>query len=217
MAGTRYPMISHEIRRTLLVLVLLGSVLLHLSLWYVTLILFLLAGVLAWMFRDPERAIPSHPLAVISPVDGEVVSIATLPNPYIEGDSVCISLKMTMASVFRIRSPIEGKVLQRWFLLPGDPLPMQQGAVFRLQISSLIQSDEGDNVVLTMRHCTRRFTPRCDIQVGERIGQGQRCGIIPFGAVVDLYVPQNARITVSEGDRVKAGSDIVAQLSRHEE
>jgi len=217
MAGTRYPVVSHEIRPTLIVLVLLGAVFLHLSFWYITVLFVVAAGLLAWMYRDPEREIPSSPLAVVSPVDGYVVSVATLPNPYIEGDAICITLKMTMASVFRIRSPIEGKVLERWYLLPGDPLPMQQGAVFRLQISSWLQSDEGDDVVLTMRHCARRFTPRCDIQVGERIGQGQRCGIIPFGAVVDIHVPPDAKITVTDGDRVKAGSGIVAQLCRHEE
>ena len=217
MAGTRYPIVSHEIRPTLLILVLLAAVLLHLSLWYISIVLIAVAVLLAWMFRDPERDIPAQPLAVVSPVDGQVASVATLPNPYIEGDAICVTLKMSLASTFRIRSPIEGKVIQRWFLLPGDPLPMQQGAVFRLLVSTWIQTDEGDNIVLTIRHCVRRFRPRCDIQVGERIGQGQRCGIIPFGAVVDIYIPEDARVTVKKGDRVKAGSGVVAQLGHHEE
>ncbi|NOY67541.1 MAG: hypothetical protein GXP13_09085 [Gammaproteobacteria bacterium] len=212
MPGKHYPFISKRIWILLFVFFLIGffgSQYIHsLVAWP----FWLLIPLLAFYYRDPERLIPSQPLAIVSPVDARVVAIDTLPNPYIEGDSIRIELKMAFSDVFRVRSPTEGKVINAWHLLPGDPLPIQQGPVSSLRISHWIQTDEGDNIVISIRNRSRFFHPQCDIQTGERIGQGQRCGMIEFGAMIDVFIPVDARLEVVVGDRVKSGSTVLAQL-----
>ena len=51
------------------------------------------------------------------------------------------------------------------------------------------------------------FYPR----VGERLWRGQRIGMIRLGSRVDLFLPDDAEILVSRGDRLKAGRTAVAR------
>jgi phosphatidylserine decarboxylase len=75
-----------------------------------------------------------------------------------------------------------------------------------------IQSDEQDNVVMAVKSAAGLLKPRCYSHSGDRIGQGQRCGIIPFHAVVQVSVPVNSRLEVKVGDRVRSGTDTLATL-----
>jgi len=77
-----------------------------------------------------------------------------------------------------------------------------------------LQSDEGDDVVVVMTRGPLRNEPRCNIRFGDRIGQGKRCGYIHLGGRVEVYLPENARLTIKEGDTVQGGSDIIAKLVR---
>jgi len=215
MPGKHYPYIARESWALIFILFVLGIVA-HLFVHgLAAIIVWLFIPAWAYLYRDPERSIPAQPLAVVSPVDASVVAIEMVPNPYIEGDALRIELEMSCLDLFRIRSPIEGKVLKSWFLLPGDPLPLQQGAVGNLRISHWIQTDEGDNIVITIRKKARLSRPQCDIQTGERIGQGQRCGMVQFGAGIDIYVPPESRLEIAIGDKVKSGSQAIAQLPTH--
>ncbi len=49
------------------------------------------------------------------------------------------------------------------------------------------------------------------VQPGQHLEKGERLGMICFGSRVDLYLPEEAQIMVRVGDRVKAGSSIVAR------
>jgi phosphatidylserine decarboxylase len=75
-----------------------------------------------------------------------------------------------------------------------------------------IQSDEQDNVVMAVKSAAGLLKPRCYSHSGDRIGQGQRCGIIPFHAVVQVSVPVNSRLEVKVGDHVRSGTDTLATL-----
>src|SRR5947209_1238131 len=68
----------------------------------------LLAGFFLWFFRDPERAIPQDPGAVVSPGDGKVTDVATITVRNEKRQRISIFL-----SVFDVhvnRSPIAGVV-----------------------------------------------------------------------------------------------------------
>lgn len=86
------------------------------------------------------------------------------------------------------------------------------GADSACRFAQWIQSDEQDNVVMAVKSAAGLLKPRCYSHSGDRIGQGQRCGIIPFHAVVQVSVPVTSRLEVKVGDRVRSGTDTLATL-----
>ena len=54
----------------------------------------------------------------------------------------------------------------------------------------------------------------CKVQPGNEVLKGQRYGIICFGSRLDLYLPDDAKIEVAIGDKVKAGSSLIGRLAK---
>jgi len=154
------------------------------------------------IFRDPERDIPSQPMAVVSPADGRVTSISTTRDPYLDRDSIRVTLQMNPYGVFTTRSPVEGKVLQT----PNAPRDK------RMPHGVWLQTDEGDDVVMVMMRGRLHTAPRCYIRIGDRIGQGKRCGFVHLGGQIDVYLPERSRLAVTVGEWVRSGSDVIATL-----
>ena len=179
-----------------------------------------LLGVAMYLYRDPTRKVPASPLAIIAPIDSTVVAVEKIADPYVNNrDSVRIRLHSHMTGVFTVRSPMEGKITNQWF----NAYPQKKDASGTIEKGSKdapypfaqwTTSDEGDDVVFTLRPRLPVVKPRCLASCGERIGQGQRCSFIPFGANVDVYVPANSKIEVKVRDTVNSGSSIIAVLVR---
>ena len=163
--------------------------------------LWLLSLLLLWLFRDPRREIPSTPLGVVSPADGRIESVETVRDPYLDREALRIRIAMSHTGVFATRSPVEGKIM--------DMVRAAEGA---LPHGVWIRTDEGDDVVVAMYRGPLHSVPRCYVRYGDRVGQGQRCGYVTLGSRVDVYVPANSKVRVREGDRVRAGSDLIAVL-----
>lgn len=154
------------------------------------------------LFRDPERDIPSQPLAVVSPADGRVVAVSNEHDPYLLRRSIRVTVQMHSYGIFTARSPVEGKVLQPPNYPEGDNRPH----------GVWLQTDEGDDIVMVMGRGRLKTEPHCYIRFGERTGQGKRCGFVHLGGRVDVYLPENSRLVVAEGDVVHSGSDVIAFL-----
>ena len=73
-------------------------------------------------------------------------------------------------------------------------------------------TDEGENVILQFRGNRLRLAPRAFLRYGERVGQGQRCAYLRLTKFAEVELPGNARILVTEGQRVSAGVDLLATL-----
>jgi phosphatidylserine decarboxylase len=157
-----------------------------------------------FIFRDPDRQVPPSPLGVVSPADGTVESVQRCEDAFLERDAVRITVRMNRLGSYSTRSPVEGKILRIW-----SAPRVQEGTP---EVGILVQTDEGDDVVIGLRVAGGWSRPRCYVHEGERIGQGQRCGFIRFGASVAVYLPVNSRVEVEAGDRVRAGSVIIAGL-----
>ena len=181
---------------------LAAVVVLHFAGLLQSLFFWALALLLLLLFRDPEREIPSQPLAVVSPADGKIASISTVPDPYLPRQSLRVVIQMPPYGVFTTRSPIEGKVLQS----PNSPEDSN------IPHGVWLQSDEGDDVVMVMTRGPLKNDPRCYIRIGDRIGQGKRCGFVHLGGRVEVYMPEGSRPVVAEGDTVHSGSDVIAKL-----
>lgn len=159
------------------------------------------AALLAFYFRDPPRRVPLAPLAVLSPVDGQVVDVEAARDERLERDAMRVRVAMRPLGVFSVRSPIEGKVMRQWF-------PEEDENVF----AQWVQSDEHDDVVVVSVAWRRGRRANCYVQSGERVGQGQHCGFVPFGADVEIYLPKNSRVMVQPGDHVQSGVSVLARL-----
>lgn len=171
----------------------------------------LLAVLLVFLFRDPEREVTSQPLAVVSPVDGHIVAVEEAYDAFLNRNATKITIKMSFLGAYRVRSPIEGKVMERWF--PSANKGKEGASTGRPDsLSAWIQTDEEDDVVLSMSQLSFINATHCQIQSGERIGHGQRCGFIHFGSQVDVFLPPNSRVLVREGSKVYSGSDVLALL-----
>lgn len=199
----RYPLIARE-GWPYIGVALGGALLLHhyvgplsaLPVW-----LLVVAGL--YLFRDPPRRVPASPLGVISPVDGTVESVATVTDPWLERQCLRLRFRMNPTGVFSLRAPMEGKVVRQWYPGAGRDAPYVQW----------LQTDEGEDVILTIGHRARRRAV-CYVSPGQRVGQGQRCGYVPFGIRVEVLLPTNSRVQVEPGQAVRSGIDIIANVVR---
>lgn len=170
----------------------------------------LLALFFLWFFRDPERAIPQEPGALVSPADGKVtdVSIVNTEN----GRQTRVSIFLSVLDVHVNRSPMAGVIrqvhYQRGKFLdarsPDCPDQNEQNVV----------TVEGDGHRIMFKQIAgllaRRivFTPK----IGDPVERGQRVGLIKFGSRTDVLFGTSARVNVKVGDRVKGGSSVLAYL-----
>jgi len=175
--------------------------------------LWLLVLFVLQFFRDPPRRIPAEPLGIVSPADGRVVFVGKTEDPYLNRPAIKISVFMNVFNVHVNRSPMEGKVMERWYhagrfvnaVLDKSSAENERNAIW-------LQSDEGDDVISVQVAGLIARRIFCYVQPGERLGQGERYGFIRFGSRLDVYLPENSVIKTSLGVRVKAGSDIIAFL-----
>ncbi|HEV2470416.1 MAG TPA: phosphatidylserine decarboxylase family protein [Candidatus Sulfotelmatobacter sp.] len=174
----------------------------------------LLAAFFLWFFRDPERAIPSDPGAVVSPGDGKVTDVSTVRI----GSRECLRFSIFL-SVFNVhvnRSPISGVVrevrYQRGkFLDARSPNCADQNEQNAVTV-------EGDGQTVVFKQIAGLLARRIvfNPKVGDRLERGQRVGLIKFGSRVDLILDASARANVKVGDNVKGGATILAYLPAHE-
>jgi len=167
-------------------------------------VVWLIVLFLLFVFRDPARKIPPSPLGIVSPVDGEVITVDEIHDDYLDRDVKRISINMSSFGVRSVRSPTEGKVQNRWF---------NTGAEKRPHHALWVQTDENDDVVIEM--IPPKFPPPvCKVQSGERVGQGARCGFLYLTGKINLFLPKDALVQVAVGDQVTGGSDVVATLHK---
>ncbi|MEE8527122.1 MAG: phosphatidylserine decarboxylase [Gammaproteobacteria bacterium] len=172
--------------------------------WHFIAVTAVVLALLVLMFRDPERDIPSLPLAIVAPVDGTVTDVSPTDRAHLGGEAIRVEIKLNRLGAYAARSPTEGKVVSlNARLSPGSRLHGEGGL--------WVRTHEDDDVVLMFRG-PKFARPVAFIHYGERIGQGQRCAFTRLATHAEVYLPINSRIEIAAGDRVKAGSDIIATL-----
>jgi len=166
----------------------------------------LAALVILVLGRDPERRPPSHPLAVVSPLDGRVEGVDEADDPFLERRSLVVRLRQGIIAPAVLHSPIEGRVENIW---GGESIP--QGADDAI-VAIHLRTDEADNVVFTLSRAWLPGPIRWLVQPGERVGQGQRRGLAGWGRCATVYMPVGSQPAVQSGDKVQAGVHTLARL-----
>lgn len=163
---------------------------------------------LVLVFRDPRRSIPAMPLGIVSPVDGVVTEVGLTDKSVLNGEAHKIVIAVDSLGTYTARCPVEGKIMD--FHADTDNGPIKQDA------SGLwVRTDEDDDVVLQFHGHRFGVPPRAILRYGERVGQGQRCAYLRLTGLAEVQFPINGRTLVSEGDRVAAGTGVLAKLPPH--
>ncbi len=170
--------------------------------------------VLGYLYRDPDRVVPSAPLALVAPSDGHAASVRHATDPWLKREVLRIGIRLPWLGIGPLRSPTEGKVTD--YRLVQDAHGKTDSCVMARRAAVChaiwVRTDEGDDVVLVVSSRWSFHRLKLSVSVGERIGQGQRCGFSHFGTRVDVLAPNSTRAEISSGQGVAAGSTVIATL-----
>ncbi|MFQ5597068.1 MAG: phosphatidylserine decarboxylase family protein [Nitrospiria bacterium] len=168
----------------------------------------------AWFFRDPKRTVPKEAGLLVSPADGKVVDVTRVEEGrFLNKPAVKVSIFLNVFNVHVNRVPIAGKVVDvfynpgRFFAanVPKASLENEQNAV-------LMETSTGKKIVCIQIAglIARRIV--CWVKKGGDLERGERFGLIRFGSRVDLFLPPEADIRITKGDKVKAGETVLGFL-----
>lgn len=164
---------------------------------------------LFYLFRDPTQTPPSQPLAVVSPIYGQVRYRGAAYDPWLKRTAEAVVTHTGLFDIRSIYAPMEGKIMEQWSVvpnaLPDDDNPPHSSAYW-------IRTDEDDDIVLVITRSPWGGRVSFGCSPGERIGHGRRIGFASFGCIARLYLPLGSRPEVAIGDHITAGSTIVATL-----
>ena len=175
--------------------------------------LWLIAVFVIQFFRDPPRAVPAQPSAVLSPADGRIVKVERVRDELTQRDTLLISVFMNVFNVHSNRAPVDGTVESVRYS-PGSfvnaDLDKASSENERNAMVMKLDSGERVTVVQVAGLIARRIL--CYVKPGDRLARGQRYGFIRFGSRVDVYLPLTASPKVAVGDVVYATSTVLAEL-----
>ena len=183
------------------------TLLLHWN-WAAGIFLFLAAFIL-YFFRDPERAVPADPAAVVSPADGRVMEIVDEPLGSHAGQR--ISIFLAVWDVHVNRAPLAGRI-DKMEYRPGRFLAaMRSRASAENEQNVIYLSTERGEIVFKQIAGWIARRVLCWKSEGDAVAKGERVGMIRFGSRVDLWLPREAEILVRPGQHVAGGSSILAR------
>jgi phosphatidylserine decarboxylase len=182
--------------------------------WVGTFLLFATLAV-ASFFRDPERDVPEGGDLVVSPADGKVVAVESDRSPEsLPGERLQrVSIFMSPADVHVNRIPCSGTVLSVKHTPGKFVAAYRDEASFENERNEVAMRDEKGRPIVFVQIAgllARRII--CRLTPGQAVRQGERFGLIMFGSRVDVYLPNTATMRVRVGDRVRAGSGVLAEL-----
>jgi phosphatidylserine decarboxylase len=174
----------------------------------------LIALAITGFFRDPHRQPPAGEGLIVAPADGKVVSVAGVKGDVLfVGATTRVSIFLSPLDVHINRTPVEGKV---------EKLSYKPGKFFAAYKEEASQQNEQNalsildaqgrilGVVQIAGVMVRRIV--CRVKPGDRLGRGEKFGLIMFGSRTDTYLPAGCRVEVAEGQRVKGGETVLARF-----
>jgi phosphatidylserine decarboxylase len=186
------------------------------GLYYVAMLMGVLALFIIFFFRDPKRRNdPDEEGAVLTPADGTILEVRRLngeDNP-LGRSAVKVSIFMSIFNVHVNRVPIGGIIEQ---------ISYHPGKFFSANLDKASKENENNLISLKTGHAERiafvqiaGFIARriaCWVEKGDRVARGQRFGLIRFGSRLEVYLPDKSRIAVQVRQKVKAGVTTIGYL-----
>ena len=183
-----------------------------------------IAGILTlwvcYFFRDPPRTTPLRDGLVVSPADGRV-SLITTATPPADLDlphepMMRVSIFMNVFDCHVNRSPVAGRIAQVHYT-PGLFLnaELDKASEDNERNALVIETPTGRvGVVQIAGLVARRIVSF--VRTDQRIGAGERFGLIRFGSRLDVYPALTTRPLVAVGQTAIAGETVLAGLESAE-
>lgn len=170
----------------------------------------------AYFFRDPERVTPLADHLAVSPADGRVSLVGHIvPPAELELGSepmLRISIFMNVFDCHVNRAPMRGRIA-RVAYREGQfqNAELDKASEVNERNSMVIAGPKGEIGVVQIAGLIARriITWRA---TGDHLEAGERFGLIRFGSRLDVYLPDDARPRVAEGQTAIAGETVIAEF-----
>jgi phosphatidylserine decarboxylase len=185
-------------------LILAGVVVGYLTSWPFGLPFYILAAFCLYFFRDPERAIPEG--AAVSPADGKIVAV--VPD---SAGANRVSIFLNIFDVHVNRTPIAGKITCIKYKTGQFLVASKEDASHSNEQNIITVEGGGSKIVFKQIAglIARRII--CYKKAGDVVDAGERIGLIKFGSRVDVFLGPEWQVAVNVGERVSAGSSVLAR------
>lgn len=183
-------------------------------LFIATLILLALVLVLIFrFFRIPRRTMHIERGAVMAPADGKVVAIEKVyEKEYFRDERIQVSIFMSIHNVHINWFPIGGNI-EYFKYHPGKYLLARHPKSSELNERTTVVIGNEQTQVLVRQiagYVARRIvsysTP------GRTVEQSSEMGFIRFGSRLDVFLPADARINISLGEKTTGGVTAIANI-----
>jgi phosphatidylserine decarboxylase len=176
-----------------------------------TVVLAFLGLVLLAFFRDPVRDVPQGSNLVVSPADGKVMTVETLPD-----GRKHVKIFLSVFNVHINRVPISGTV-REVKRIPGTYFHAgTERADGNARVDVEAQSAFGPVAWRQVSGAIARKIS-CLLQAGETVKTGDKFGLIYFGSRMDVYLPASAVLKAQVGTMVAAGVSVIAEFPEKDE
>jgi len=169
---------------------------------------------IVYFFRDPDRAVPSSPSAIVAPADGKVIGLETVGGGrYFDGECRKLSIFMSVFNVHVNRIPFDG-VVRKIDYHPGKFVAANRDKASSDNERNAVYIRTHNGTSITVVQIAGLVARRiiCRLAEGDAVAKGQRFGMICFGSRVDLYLPLEFDAAVAVGDIVQSGTTILGEL-----
>ncbi len=206
-AGSSFATMTKDAYHFLFPLLFVMALLMWYELLWLSAVFFLLSAFVAFFFRNPERAIPEDPDAIVSPADGKVVRLDR------QGTQWNLSIFLSIFDVHVNRAPIEGTIIKKHYQPGRFRLAFdERSSVENEKVTITIEGKRKLTFSLIAGLVARRI--RVWKNEGAQVKKGDRIGLIRFGSRVDIVFPPECSILVKTGDRVYGGSSVLARCNK---
>lgn len=183
------------------------------AVWYTFAAAILLFTLVVRFFRFPERIAQTDDSVVLAPADGKIVIVKEVyEGEFLKQNCIQVSVFMSVFNVHINWFPVKGNV-KYYKYHPGRYLVAMHPKSSEKNERTTIVVENERGVVLFRQiagYLARRIV--CYAKESSLVKQGDQAGFIKFGSRVDIFLPLDARVQVTKGQKVTGTQTIIATL-----
>lgn len=176
---------------------------------------FILAGLVVYFFRVPDRTVEINPDNILAASDGEIVEIEEVfVKEYFNDKRLQVSIFMSPLNVHQNKAPVTGDIVYQ-FHKNGVFYPafVKKSSEKNERCSTVFRMSNGVEVMARQIAGTVARRIITSKKQGDSAEQGQEYGFIRFGSRVDLFLPTDVKICVKMHQKSIGGTTIIAKFN----